>query len=580
MRWLLLVFAACGDNLHGPADAPADATSDCTCSLPNAVTACTNGMCAITSCVGGTADCDGIADNGCETPVITNANCGACGSACDPGATCSYVGCAGDAPAMSCVAPSTGICQTSGPDSDGDGLLDAWELAGYIDVNCNGVMDADGIDVWLPDAHVNVPDLYIEIDHLERPSDSCTPGPCTTCTIDDDCAAIPGEQCGAAGVCVHTHAPKQASIDAVTAALQRALPATPPGIYLHVDTAHASAIPETGRTVVSYGTNFADPTDRVLDPTCTGPDAVDFYDLKDQFYFTGPGGPSSLYAQVRRRVYHYALFVHYSSCQPGPPGNTEQYCTACPKDRGGFSPKSGSTGTSETPGNDLMVSLGAYLFDVGLPLTVNTEGGTFLHELGHNLGLGHGVRLDGSGNPVPAPDPNRSPNYLSVMNYNYQTLGVPVANAPGVGTASTFKVQYSDIGTCAPLDEDALDETAGAQCGATSAYVLYWTSGDFAGSAPGGFHHASTTTGTPINWNFDAGNVLDTSVAVDLNNDTVHQTHYGLNDWAYDAAANRLLNLRTDTSCYQWTLLDGAPPPAAMSASEQSAAEIARFRRR
>jgi hypothetical protein len=103
------------------------------------------------------------------------------------------------------------------------------------------------------------------------------------------------------------------------------------------------------------------------------------------------------------------------------------------------------------------------LFDVGLPLTQNIDGGTLMHELGHNLGLGHGAGADGA----PSVAVNRSPTYFSVMNYNYQMLGVPIASALGVGTASAFALQYSDV-TCAALDEDHLDDTAGAQCGAAS----------------------------------------------------------------------------------------------------------------
>jgi hypothetical protein len=55
--WLVVVIAvAC----HGASQHPVDATSD-----------------ASASCAGGTADCDGIADNGCETDVTTVAHCGA-----------------------------------------------------------------------------------------------------------------------------------------------------------------------------------------------------------------------------------------------------------------------------------------------------------------------------------------------------------------------------------------------------------------------------------------------------------------------------------------------------------------------
>jgi hypothetical protein len=435
-----------------------------------------------------------------------------------------------------CVTP---VCPEIAADQDHDGLSDAWELQGYVDVNCNGINDGEGIDVQLPGAHVDAPDLYLELDYLTMA------GAGTACTIDDDCSAVPGEQC-VSNVCTHTHQPKASSLTAVTQALQHTLPAAPPGVYLHIDSAHASAIPEAGRGVISFGTNA---TDRTLDTSCVGPlnNATNFYDVKDAYYFTG-SGPTSAFAQARRRVYHYAIFGHYSSCQPGPVGNSEQYCGACPIDRGGNAPKSGATGTGETPGNDLLVSLGANLFDVGLPRTDNMEGGTLLHELGHNLGLMHGVGVDGVGAHVPAQSPSRSPNYFSVMNYTYQTLGVPMASAPGGASASTFQVAFSDSDTCADLDEDALDENAGAACGASSQYVAYWAPGNFAGVATGGFnHHASATTGNPINWNNDSPVVLQSSVAVDLNNDTAHQVHRSMNDFKV---------MQLDVACLPWTLKD------------------------
>jgi hypothetical protein len=41
------------------------------------------------SCNPGFASCDGNAANGCETPITTDTNCGACGIACAPNAHCS-----------------------------------------------------------------------------------------------------------------------------------------------------------------------------------------------------------------------------------------------------------------------------------------------------------------------------------------------------------------------------------------------------------------------------------------------------------------------------------------------------------
>ncbi len=62
-----------------------------------------------------------------------------------------------------------------------------------------------------------------------------------------------------------------------------------------------------------------------------------------------------------------------------------------------------SLGTAELPGNDFFLTLGEQL----RPSTPVEEASTFMHELGHTLGLGHG-----GGDGI-----NGKPNYVSIMNY-------------------------------------------------------------------------------------------------------------------------------------------------------------------
>ena len=53
------------------------------CDLPNAVSTCENGDCAVLVCHDGYKNCDGVVANGCETEVYTAANnCGSCGGFC------------------------------------------------------------------------------------------------------------------------------------------------------------------------------------------------------------------------------------------------------------------------------------------------------------------------------------------------------------------------------------------------------------------------------------------------------------------------------------------------------------------
>lgn len=71
------------------------------------------------------------------------------------------------------------------------------------------------------------------------------------------------------------------------------------------------------------------------------------------------------------------------------------------------SAENGSSGIAEVHGNDFMVTLQGFNSDYNMSQT-------FVHEIGHNLGLRHG------GNE----NTNWKPNYNSVMNYRHQFPGV------------------------------------------------------------------------------------------------------------------------------------------------------------
>ena len=89
----------------------------------------------------------------------------------------------------------------------------------------------------------------------------------------------------------------------------------------------------------------------------------------------------------KKQVFHYALFDH-----------SQQANTA-------------SSGIAEMPGNDVIVSLGQFTANRG---SYDQQEGSFMHELGHNLGLDHG----GPGLPTNDDWTNCKPNYLSVMSYS------------------------------------------------------------------------------------------------------------------------------------------------------------------
>jgi len=121
------------------------------------------------------------------------------------------------------------------------------------------------------------------------------------------------------------------------------------------------------------------------------------------------------YFESRRdRAFHYVLFAN-------------QYNSG------------GSSGLSRgIPAHDFLVTLGNWSTPGG---TVQQQAGTLMHELGHNLGLRHG------GNE----NANYKPNYLSIMSYLYQLVGLTVDSTTGVVDYSRLEIEL--------VNESAVRET-------------------------------------------------------------------------------------------------------------------------
>jgi LPXTG-motif cell wall-anchored protein len=102
-------------------------------------------------------------------------------------------------------------------------------------------------------------------------------------------------------------------------------------------------------------------------------------------------------------------------------------------------------------GNDFMVTLGAFSGSTG---DRGEQAATFMHELGHNLGLLHGG----------GDDENFKPNYLSVMNYMFTFEFRHVATRP---------LDYSRV-KLDTLNEMKVDETKGLGVSVIPTYETQW----------------------------------------------------------------------------------------------------------
>ena len=239
-------------------------------------------------------------------------------------------------------------CSTD--DRDGDGICDSWENSNSLTVNYptgTSYIFQCGID----DKSINPPcdndkrDIFVEIDYMLG------------------------------------HKPNLEAIQSVVDAFAKA-PVDPDGsdgpikagIRLHVQ-----MVDET--TPISH-------TDLTKFPGLNLGNSRGFDQIKATYFGTpDERSDSNWWKNIgwkqKKQVFHYVLFVHN---QP-----------------------SSSSGTAEILGNDVLISLGSFDYQIGNP---DQQAGTLMHELGHNLNLNHG------GGPTDVV--NCKPNYLSVMSYSRQ----------------------------------------------------------------------------------------------------------------------------------------------------------------
>jgi len=316
-------------------------------------------------------------------------------------------------------------------DSDGDGFPDTWEEpSGGVDTSGDGVPDLKLSDFG---ATPDKPDVFVQVGWTKTRS----------CILFFFCST-------------RNRRPSLAALRDVQNAFDDH------GVRLHIDAGPKSLMnPDTGALWGSRsraGDGIAAPS-RI--PGQVG------NDFNWNTAFTGYR--ASLLPANRSRLFHFMLYV-------GSFNNAGNSGLARP----------GGVGFA---GSDAMLAYDVPVFGGDGPNRIQ-EAGTFMHELGHNLGLSHGGAVTEKYEPY-------KPNYPSVMGYFWQLSGTFKSSQLGL-------LDFSE-GTLSAIDESSLQEPAGLEpdSAALDIATMWW--------CPNGSRQGPHPSQFNVDWNCnghtDSGNV-------------------------------------------------------------------------
>jgi uncharacterized repeat protein (TIGR01451 family) len=342
-------------------------------------------------------------------------------------------------------------------DTDGDFLLDGWESRG---ADTDG---APGIEVDLPTMGANPQrkDLFLEIDCLVAANHSHCPlpavGPVVSpiqSVVQSFANAPVNNVDGSTGIQLH--------VDIGNLYGQPALPAAGFGTNVPRTAAPAGSVTGNFGNFGGGGNQIPEAGNLIVDWDGVGnPQPTNFFSLK--------GPPGNNFNSQRDFIFRYAIFVHQTNARAASNDCTSGQAKGIPGVN--FMISLGGTNAG-SPGPPPVPPAPCWGVDAGGNSVGNQpqQAGTLMHEFGHVLGLCHGGQNDAPG--FQQCNLNNKPNYLSVMNYTFQScggaagtalFGVPAApapppiGAPGGCDYSRFNLPVPGVG----LNESSLDECQG-----------------------------------------------------------------------------------------------------------------------
>jgi hypothetical protein len=319
-------------------------------------------------------------------------------------------------------------------DSDGDGLPDEWEIHGH-----------NGVDLRAMGADPYRKDVFVHADWMKRDADGGFLGFGAKPAINYQ----PSAQAMERAMNSFDRAP-------VGGGDEKAPDGTPikPGINLHIDAGPDSIM--NFKTREKWG-------------ALSKAKSVEFKDVLGPYaedVFPEAFSQLSKMPAERQKMFHAALFAHRIQ--------------GCEKNKGPSCSKPHGSGRAFE--RNFIVARGSNKDEKDM--SADQETGTFLHELGHTLGIWHGGQ-----------DHFRhKPNYVSVMNYSFQFGGLE--GAPHKWDYSRWQFQTLDKGRLHEPDGLYVERSLGARPPA-ELKSAHFCDGD---EKP-----RPVTVGPSINWNCENG---------------------------------------------------------------------------